>query len=130
MCVREPNSHQQQMTHHFDREPTTIGVERVLWHERGSALPIKMINYSMLFLPARTALQVVACPEGLRYLANRHPRVKVVTAAVDAGLNENMYIVPGERSSCCCSGKCIAKVQAWRRWCARGCGLEPQGSDA
>ena len=40
-------------------------------------------------------LSVVACPEGLTLLANRHPRVRVVTAAVDEGLNEDMYIVPG-----------------------------------
>ncbi len=42
-----------------------------------------------------TLLSVVAAPEGVRYLADRHPEVDVVTAAVDDGLNELAYIVPG-----------------------------------
>jgi uracil phosphoribosyltransferase len=40
-------------------------------------------------------LNVVACPEGLAVLAARHPAVRVVTAAVDEGLNAQKYIVPG-----------------------------------
>ncbi len=42
-----------------------------------------------------TMICVVSCPEGLAALAQAHPDVKVVTAAVDAGLNEKCYIVPG-----------------------------------
>ncbi len=42
-----------------------------------------------------TLLSVVAAPEGVRRLADDHPAVDVVTAAVDEGLNENAYIVPG-----------------------------------
>ena len=40
-------------------------------------------------------LCVVACPEGLRALAAAYPRVRVVCAAVDDGLNEHRFIVPG-----------------------------------
>lgn len=40
-------------------------------------------------------LNVVASPEGLRLLGERHPRVKVVTGAIDEGLNSHKYIVPG-----------------------------------
>ena len=40
-------------------------------------------------------LNVVACPEGLAVLARRHPEVRVVTAAVDEGLNADQFIVPG-----------------------------------
>lgn len=38
---------------------------------------------------------VVAAPEGVRRLAQEHPDVRVVTAALDEGLNDLGYIVPG-----------------------------------
>ena len=38
---------------------------------------------------------VVSCPEGLRRLATEAPGVQIVTCAVDAGLNEQSFIVPG-----------------------------------
>lgn len=37
----------------------------------------------------------VSCPEGLQQLCGDHPDVPVFTAAIDAGLNERAYIVPG-----------------------------------
>lgn len=42
-----------------------------------------------------TAVCVVAAPEGIAELATCTPTVRLVTAAVDDGLNENAYIVPG-----------------------------------
>ena len=38
---------------------------------------------------------VVAAPEGVKVLAERHPEVDVYTAALDERLNERAYIVPG-----------------------------------
>lgn len=38
---------------------------------------------------------VVAAPEGVRVVEERHPEVKIFTAALDAGLNDHAYIVPG-----------------------------------
>jgi uracil phosphoribosyltransferase len=38
---------------------------------------------------------VVAAPEGVKHLASAHPDVRVVTAALDDGLNDVGYIVPG-----------------------------------
>jgi uracil phosphoribosyltransferase len=38
---------------------------------------------------------VVAAPEGVQRLSTDHPDVRVVTAALDDGLNEVGYIVPG-----------------------------------
>ena len=38
---------------------------------------------------------VVAAPEGIERLIGEHPDVRIVTAAVDEGLNEVGYIVPG-----------------------------------
>lgn len=42
-----------------------------------------------------TVVAVVAAPEGLRLLRDEHPRVRVVAAAVDGGLDSRGYIVPG-----------------------------------
>ncbi|GBD56954.1 uracil phosphoribosyltransferase [Gluconobacter wancherniae] len=38
---------------------------------------------------------LLAAPEGIRYMAELHPDVQVVTCAVDDRLDENGYIVPG-----------------------------------
>jgi uracil phosphoribosyltransferase len=38
---------------------------------------------------------VVAAPEGVEFLEERHPEVQIYTAALDDGLNDRMFIVPG-----------------------------------
>jgi uracil phosphoribosyltransferase len=38
---------------------------------------------------------VVAAPEGVKVLEKRHPEVKIYTAALDEGLNDRAFIVPG-----------------------------------
>ena len=38
---------------------------------------------------------IVAAPEGVKVLEERHPEVKIYTAALDEGLNDKAYIVPG-----------------------------------
>lgn len=38
---------------------------------------------------------VIAAPEGVAHLQSVHPNVPIVTAAVDTGLNDHAYIVPG-----------------------------------
>ncbi len=40
-------------------------------------------------------IALVAAPEGIRRLHSEHPDVDIVCAAVDRGLNERGYIVPG-----------------------------------
>jgi uracil phosphoribosyltransferase len=40
-------------------------------------------------------LCVVAAPEGVKVVAERHPEVRIYTAALDEGLNDRAYIVPG-----------------------------------
>lgn len=40
-------------------------------------------------------LSLVAAPEGVAVLAERHPDVAIYTAALDEKLDENAYIVPG-----------------------------------
>jgi uracil phosphoribosyltransferase len=46
---------------------------------------------------ARSVILVclVAAPEGIEHVHAEHPDVHIVTAAVDRGLNENGFIVPG-----------------------------------
>jgi uracil phosphoribosyltransferase len=38
---------------------------------------------------------VVAAPEGVKVLEERHPEVQIYTAALDEGLNDKAFIVPG-----------------------------------
>jgi uracil phosphoribosyltransferase len=38
---------------------------------------------------------IVAAPEGVKVLQERHPEVEIYTAAVDERLNDRAYIVPG-----------------------------------
>jgi uracil phosphoribosyltransferase len=38
---------------------------------------------------------VVAAPEGVKLLEERHPEVHIFTAAIDEGLDERSFIVPG-----------------------------------
>ncbi|MCL2071879.1 MAG: uracil phosphoribosyltransferase [Oscillospiraceae bacterium] len=40
-------------------------------------------------------ISVIACPEGVRKLQEEHPDIEVYTGALDEGLNDDLYIVPG-----------------------------------
>ncbi|WP_440225609.1 uracil phosphoribosyltransferase [Dokdonella sp. MW10] len=40
-------------------------------------------------------VSLVSCPEGIAHLHAHHPDVTVYTAAIDEGLNDHGYIVPG-----------------------------------
>ncbi len=42
-----------------------------------------------------TFICLIAAPEGIRNVRGAHPHVRVVTCAVDRGLNDHGYIVPG-----------------------------------
>jgi uracil phosphoribosyltransferase len=42
-----------------------------------------------------TLVCLVAAPEGIEHFQGEHPDVRVVTAAIDRGLDERGYIVPG-----------------------------------
>jgi uracil phosphoribosyltransferase len=41
------------------------------------------------------AVSIVSAPEGIKRLAEHHPDVPIVTAALDEKLNDKSYIVPG-----------------------------------
>mmetsp|Transcript_4537 Transcript_4537/g.6889 ORF Transcript_4537/g.6889 Transcript_4537/m.6889 type:complete len:225 (+) Transcript_4537:83-757(+) len=38
---------------------------------------------------------VISCPEGLEFVAQHYPRIKIVTCWIDDCLNEDKYIMPG-----------------------------------
>ncbi|MEZ5324574.1 MAG: uracil phosphoribosyltransferase [Verrucomicrobiales bacterium] len=40
-------------------------------------------------------LNLVSCPDGIRQMNHMHPDVRIFTAAIDGGLNDQAYIVPG-----------------------------------
>jgi uracil phosphoribosyltransferase len=42
-----------------------------------------------------TAVCVVSAPEGISVMEQRHPEVRIVTAAIDRDLNQSFYIRPG-----------------------------------
>jgi uracil phosphoribosyltransferase len=42
-----------------------------------------------------TLVSLVSAPEGIEHVQSEHPDVRIVTAAVDRGLDERGYIVPG-----------------------------------
>jgi uracil phosphoribosyltransferase len=40
-------------------------------------------------------INLISCPEGLKFLSEKYPKVKIVTSAIDEKLNEKGYILPG-----------------------------------
>lgn len=40
-------------------------------------------------------LNLVSCPEGIRHMNDEHPDVRIFTASIDEGLNDQAFIVPG-----------------------------------
>lgn len=42
-----------------------------------------------------TMVSVVSAPEGVAKLQGDHPEIEIVTAALDSGLNDRKYILPG-----------------------------------
>jgi uracil phosphoribosyltransferase len=42
-----------------------------------------------------TLVCLVAAPEGIQHLQDEHQDIRIYTAAVDRGLNERGFIVPG-----------------------------------
>ncbi|KAJ3107222.1 Uracil phosphoribosyltransferase, synthesizes UMP from uracil [Phlyctochytrium planicorne] len=40
-------------------------------------------------------VNLISCPEGIDYLVTAHPKIKIVTAEVDRGLDGKKYIIPG-----------------------------------
>ena len=76
-----------------DGERDAIVLDPMLATGRSSAAAVAAVKTA----GARsvTLVCLVAAPEGIEHLQSEHPDVRIVTAAVDRGLNERGYIVPG-----------------------------------
>ena len=76
-----------------DGERDAIVLDPMLATGRSSAAAVKAVKDA----GARsvTLVCLVAAPEGIEHLQGEHADVRIVTAAVDRGLNEKGYIVPG-----------------------------------
>src|SRR6478672_7039145 len=74
-------------------ERDAIVLDPMLATGRSSAAAIQQVKQA----GARTVTLVclVSAPEGIEHVHSEHPDVHIVTAAVDRGLNEKGYIVPG-----------------------------------
>jgi uracil phosphoribosyltransferase len=42
-----------------------------------------------------TIISIIASPEGIKYVEETHPDVKIYTGSIDECLDENKYIIPG-----------------------------------
>jgi uracil phosphoribosyltransferase len=42
-----------------------------------------------------TLMSLISAPEGLSYVKERNPDVRIITASLDERLDEHSYIVPG-----------------------------------
>jgi uracil phosphoribosyltransferase len=70
-----------------------IVLDPMLATGRSSAAAVETVKKA----GARSVLLVcvVAAPEGIEHMRSAHRDVEIVTAAIDRGLNENGFIVPG-----------------------------------
>ncbi len=76
-----------------DGERDAIVLDPMLATGRSSAAAIAAVKAA----GARsvTLVCLVAAPEGVDHIQSEHPDVRIVTAAIDRGLNERGFIVPG-----------------------------------
>jgi len=76
-----------------DGERDAIVLDPMLATGRSSAAAVTAVKEA----GARSVILVclVAAPEGIEHMQREHPDVRIVTAAVDRGLNERGFIVPG-----------------------------------
>jgi len=58
-------------------------------------VPEKKILFVSNIIEYDTKVNLICCPEGVVAVNRAYPRVKIITAAVDEGLNEDKYIIPG-----------------------------------
>jgi uracil phosphoribosyltransferase len=45
--------------------------------------------------PSIAVIAIIAAPEGIKRVVDEHPEVRIVVSAIDRGLNEHGFIVPG-----------------------------------
>lgn len=72
-----------------------IVVDPMLATGNSSAYAIELLKKRGIQEKDMRLVSLVSAPEGLRNFCQKHPEVKVFTAAIDRQLNEKAYILPG-----------------------------------
>lgn len=71
-------------------------------------------------------LNLIASPEGVQNFADKFPKVRVVTAFVDEGLNEKKYVIPFfTRCSCFRPADLSATATSFPGWAISATGSSP-----
>ena len=72
-----------------------ILVDPMLATGYSSAAAVDLLNEHGIPDERISLMALVAAPEGVEVMLARHPKVRIVTAALDQRLDENAYILPG-----------------------------------
>jgi len=72
-----------------------ILVDPMLATGNSSAAAVDLLNEHGIPDERISLMALVAAPEGVQVMLDRHPKVRIVTAALDERLDGNAYIVPG-----------------------------------
>ncbi|MCX8514733.1 MAG: hypothetical protein RL017_65 [Pseudomonadota bacterium] len=94
---RNPQTHEP--IEYFSKLPNDIGscsvflLDPMLATGYSAAAAIKILKQKGV--KDITFVSILAAPEGVDYLSNAHPDMKIYTGAIDEKLNENLYIIPG-----------------------------------
>lgn len=88
----QPRAYYAKLTSHMD-ERTAIIVDPML--ATGGTLIATIDLLKAKGCKTIKGLFLVSAPEGLEAVKAKHPDVEIYTAAIDKGLNENAYILPG-----------------------------------
>lgn len=84
---------------YYSKLPEDIGSRRVFLTDpmlaTGGSAVAAIAKLKEVGAERITLMCILAAPEGVQTVAQAHPDVEIVTAAVDAGLNDHGYIVPG-----------------------------------
>ncbi len=75
---------------YLNNEIQVYSEEYELSHYLQCSLPIEKYKPKNIH-----ALTVIAAPEGIELIKEKHPDITLITACIDEKLNENWYIVPG-----------------------------------
>lgn len=103
LIQRLENTLDKQSQVHYVKLPPNIASKRVVFlvdpmlATGGSAANCLQVLRDLHKVPLNRVvfLNIISCPEGLTRLARDFPEVRIVTCAVDDGLNADKYICPG-----------------------------------
>jgi len=99
LVQRDEKTHQP--IHYYSKLPADIAKRYVLLADPmlatgGSAcLAIEILKKRGIKEEKIIFLNLFSCPEGLKKVMTQFPKIRLITAVIDKGLNKNAYIIPG-----------------------------------